>query len=641
MRQQVRVLFLALAIAGVCSQTEQGNILQRVSSALAGSTVFKAGKTEGICKCGDGANTPQCKEAVAGYCKDNGKTEVCRQAAIFADPNAAQTVRVGAGKKFVEHLIKECEYAFPNKTSGCDCIEDFDSIKCNHAAWEACRRGNTMCPAMHYGEAGGVASMESFAKFIEKKCGKGLAATEMTMKYEEMNETTWKKDVEAGTATSMHNITGLPAYMISSTQEQVTEMSQEPISGSRKLLSASGFVQKQVTKMVIKYTMRSMMKRQSNVVSSLTNAAANNGQGFFDTFQKNGVSARPFMSSPVINSGSWFGGPQVATPAAAAPSSGGSSSGLTGGQIAGIVIGSVFGALLLGLLALLCCLFCAKKKKKERETEVKHEYVRTSGDVETGKVAKVDSYGHHDSRVKHPNVALGDPENPIRVPEDDDVNYKDARNKKAGLAVAGIGAAGIGAAAVAGRSRDRSDSATGIDKPTNLNAGTISGPSHVSPETALDGSQGLDSNNSNRGASVDAVNGQDGMGGGSSRTHAGMAGAAGAAALGAGALAARGAADTDRTAQLGATDRNSTNAATLEPTDGAEEYGTVRDPYAKVDIPVRPDAASTTAELGATASGGVDAMTTPRRTPTVYERVVSAVQTVKDSTVGTKAEPSA
>ena len=66
MRQQVRVLFLALAIAGVCSQTEQGSILQRVSSALAGSTTeFKAGKTEGICRCGDGANTPQCKEAVA------------------------------------------------------------------------------------------------------------------------------------------------------------------------------------------------------------------------------------------------------------------------------------------------------------------------------------------------------------------------------------------------------------------------------------------------------------------------------------------------------------------------------------------------------------------------------------------------
>ena len=103
-----------------------------------------------------------------------------------------------------------------------------------------------MCPAMHYDEAGGAGSMESFARFIEKACGKGLAVTEMTMKYEEMNETTWKKDVEAGTATSLHNITGLPAYMISSTQEQVTEMSQEPISGSRKLLSASGFVQKQV-----------------------------------------------------------------------------------------------------------------------------------------------------------------------------------------------------------------------------------------------------------------------------------------------------------------------------------------------------------------------------------------------------------
>ena len=152
--------------------------------------------------------------------------------------------------------------------------------------------------------------------------------------------------------------------------------------------------------MVVKYTMRSMMKRQSNVVSSLDKAAANNGQGFFDTFQKNGVSAQPFMSSPVINSGSWFGGPQMATSAAAAatPSSGGSSSGLTGGEIAGIVIGAVFGALLLGLIPLLCCLFCAKKKKKQRETEVKHEYVRPSGDVETGKVAKVDSYGHHDAR---------------------------------------------------------------------------------------------------------------------------------------------------------------------------------------------------------------------------------------------------
>ena len=236
-------------------------------------------------------------------------------------------------------------------------------------------------------------------------------------------------------------------------------------------------------------------------------------------------------------------------------------------------------------------------------------------------------------------MALGEPENPIRVPEaeDDDVNYKDARNKKAGLAVAGLGAAGLGAAAVAGHSRDRSDSTTGLEKTTDLNAGTITGPSYSSPETTLDGSQ----SHNNRGIPVDGVNGQDDIGGGSSKVHAAGAAALGAGALGAGALAARGAADTDRTAQLGATDRNSTNAATLEPADGAEEYGTVRDPYAKVDIPVRPDAASTTAELGTTASGGVAAMTTPRRTPTVYERVVSAVQTVKDGTGGTNAEASA
>jgi hypothetical protein len=103
-----------------------------------------------------------------------------------------------------------------------------------------------MCPAMHFAEAGGAGSMESFGNFIAQKCGKGLAATEMTMKYEEMDEETWKKEVDAGTATSMHNITGLPPYMISSEHEQVTEMSQEPVSGGRKMLSTNGWVQKQV-----------------------------------------------------------------------------------------------------------------------------------------------------------------------------------------------------------------------------------------------------------------------------------------------------------------------------------------------------------------------------------------------------------
>ena len=69
----------------------------------------------------------------------------------------------------------------------CTChigLQEFESTKCNHAAWEACRRANTMCPAMHWGEEGGAASMESFGSFIQKKCAKGLAETEMTMKYE-------------------------------------------------------------------------------------------------------------------------------------------------------------------------------------------------------------------------------------------------------------------------------------------------------------------------------------------------------------------------------------------------------------------------------------------------------------------------
>jgi hypothetical protein len=57
------------------------------------------------------------------HCKANNKTEVCRNAAVFADINAGQTARVGAGKKFVDYLITECKYAFPNKTSGCDCVE--------------------------------------------------------------------------------------------------------------------------------------------------------------------------------------------------------------------------------------------------------------------------------------------------------------------------------------------------------------------------------------------------------------------------------------------------------------------------------------------------------------------------------------
>jgi hypothetical protein len=37
---------------------------------------------------------------------------------------------------------------------------------------------------MHWGEAGGATSMESFGNFIKEKCAKGLAETEMTMKYE-------------------------------------------------------------------------------------------------------------------------------------------------------------------------------------------------------------------------------------------------------------------------------------------------------------------------------------------------------------------------------------------------------------------------------------------------------------------------
>jgi len=432
MRQQVRVLFLALAIAGVCSQTEQGNILQRVSSALAGSTVFKAGKTEGICKCGDGANTPQCKEAVAGYCKDNGKTEVCRQAAIFADPNAAQTVRVGAGKKFVEHLIKECEYAFPNKTSGCDCIEDFDSTKCNHAAWEACRRGNTMCPAMHWGENGGAASMESFGNFIQKKCAKGLAETEMTMKYEEMDEATWKSTTADGTGKSLSNITGLPGYMISNTAEQVTEDNQEPIKGGgRKMLE--GWVQKQVTKMVVKYTMRSMMKKQSNVVKSLTGASANNGKGFFEKFEYYGVTARPFMSSPSINNGMTFGGPPAGAAAMAVSSAGAAGSGarmaaagtnqFTAGQIAGIVIGCVVGALLLGLLPLLCCC-CLLKKKKERK--VVEEYHAPEGHVATttGTTAVAKEVEHPDARYYKDHAGTTS----TTRHADDDVHYTGTRD---------------------------------------------------------------------------------------------------------------------------------------------------------------------------------------------------------------------
>jgi hypothetical protein len=167
----------------------------------------------------------------------------------------------------------------------------------------------------------------------------------------------------------------------------------------------------QVTKMVVKYTMRSIMKRQSNVVSSLTNAAANNGQGFFDTFKQNGVTARPFMSSPSINNNAVFGGPMVGTPTAAATNaasgSSGSRQGLTGGQIAGIVIGAVVGALLLGLIPLLCCLFCAKKKKKQREVEVKHEYVRNSGDVETGKVGLTNRYEDHGVRYDWQGGGLG------------------------------------------------------------------------------------------------------------------------------------------------------------------------------------------------------------------------------------------
>jgi hypothetical protein len=60
----IRLLVIALAIAGVYSQTEEG-IIRRVSAALSsGSSVFQRGKTEGICRCGDGANTPQCKDAI-------------------------------------------------------------------------------------------------------------------------------------------------------------------------------------------------------------------------------------------------------------------------------------------------------------------------------------------------------------------------------------------------------------------------------------------------------------------------------------------------------------------------------------------------------------------------------------------------
>ena len=142
--------------------------------------------------------------------------------------------------------------------------------------------------------------------------------------------------------------------------------------------------------MVVKYTMRSMMKKQSNVVKSLTAASANNGQGFFDKFDYYGVSARPFMSSPSINNGMAFGGPPAgAAMAGAGAGAAGSGAGMaaagtnqfTAGQIAGIVIGCVAGALLLGLLPLLCCCCLLKKKKKERK--VVEEYQAPEGHVAT------------------------------------------------------------------------------------------------------------------------------------------------------------------------------------------------------------------------------------------------------------------
>jgi hypothetical protein len=142
--------------------------------------------------------------------------------------------------------------------------------------------------------------------------------------------------------------------------------------------------------MVIKYTMRSMMKKQSNVINSLTGASANNGQGFFDKFSYYGVNARPFMSSPHINNGAPFGGPSATSLMGAAGSGAGAGAGGVGlptagtnqfsaGQIAGIVIGCVVGALLLGLLPLLCCCLLLKKKKKERK--VVEEYRAPEGQV--------------------------------------------------------------------------------------------------------------------------------------------------------------------------------------------------------------------------------------------------------------------
>jgi hypothetical protein len=238
---------------------------------------------------------------------------------------------------------------------------------------------------------------------------------------------------------------------------------------------------------------------------------------------------------------------------------------------------------------------------------------------------------------------VSEPHKAVVTLEDDDVNYRDARTKKAGLAAAGIGAAGLGAVALAGCSGDRSDGITEVDNTTDLNTVRRDdlAADRIHPDATLDGTHGL--NSSNRGINTTGdITANDGIDTGSKMptgaATAGIAGAAGAAALGVGALAAaRGKGDAN--AQLPGTDRAA--GAAVDPAYADDEFVTVRDPYAKVDLPVRPDADATTATLGATHSGAVDAVPSARRTPTVYERVVSAVQTVKDGGVGAKAEPSA
>lgn len=655
MRLVVGLLLLSLAVAAVHGQGT-GDAVPRLSTAdQAGAETFVEGKKEGVCVCGQGIRTPECTDAVKSFCATN-KGKVCSNIETFSNPNATINARLDSGKFLADYLQTDCAFKFPKNTSGCDCAEDPDSEKCRQAAWEACRRKNTMCPAMHYAEGGGPDSVTSFANFIEAKCGGALATTNMTMKYEDTEMPYWQNQVKGGTLSSLSNITGLPAYMIRGTAEQVVEDNEEPIAGRRhhrKMLNAQGWVQKQVTKVVVKYAMRSLVKKQAGVLSSLTGASRNNGAGFMNSFHSYGVptSVTPFMA---INSGPSFGGPlwnSAAAPAPApttssTPTDSGKKSGLTAGQIAGIVIGSVLGFLLLCCLPLLCCL-CKKKKKDKKVKEVEtHHVVKTHDNMEKG---------HHTTTTMHPE--------PVKV---DDVHVRDARDKHSGLGTAaGVGAAaaaaGVGAAALAHKGKDKDDKDrdhTRLDTVDPKDTGTpvVSPDGTMGPTPDVDGSgkgvnkgalaagaagAGLlgagaaaaatkgkkdDSDSSDDDDDTERPMGLSMLGAGGSRHHKKPAKTKSGGSSGGGLLAGLGlgggAAAAAAAAHDSADEKEKAAAAAGGPVNPVEQSSTVRDPYAAKDVPVRDDGEPTETIDPAT---GMPV----KKTPTVYERVVDAVQTVK------------